>query len=192
MTKQQKNEGENSQKMNKHPLHELIGEHLNSVDFGNAKKIIDPACRGKQNISLFLTQDKSNDNEICNVDFMMLKNNKIKIIIEIEETNNKPTQILGKFLASALAKFYINKKDNDDRFQMADSVCFIQIMDTKPLPEKSKKRKQWTNIEKAINEILPTLKTNIKTYRLFYGSTEGIDKIDLNELTLFIINELDR
>ena len=173
---------------NKHPFHYLIGEHLKkhiqNVDF-----VIDPACGGDQNIPLFLTDVKSNETEICNVDFMMLKNDRIKIILEIEETNIKPTQILGKFMASALAKFYIHKTKKYKKIEMADNVCFIQILTTDPLKPNSDKREQWNKIEKALKEVLPTLKTNIKTYRLFYG---GSIDIDLNEITQFIINELEK
>lgn len=178
-----------SQSKIKHELHYRIGEHLKSVEFENVQKVIDPACGGKQNISLFLKEDKSNDNEICNVDFMMLKNNRIKIIIEIEEANIKPTQILGKFMASALAKFYIHKTNNNLKIPMADNVCFIQILDTTKLEKNSKKRKQWENIEIAIKEILPSLKSNIKIYRLFYGK---LTDINLNEITQFIKNELEK
>jgi len=95
-----------------HKLHFLIGEHLKSVDFGNVQKISDTACGGKQHIPLFLTDVKSRDNQLCKVDYMIIKNKKIKVIIEIEEANIKPTQILGKLLASAIAKYYIHETPN--------------------------------------------------------------------------------
>jgi hypothetical protein len=174
---------------NKHPFHKKIGDyllkHVQNVDF-----VIDPACGGQQNISLFLSEVKSYETEICNVDFMMIKDNKIKIIIEIEETNIKPTQILGKLMTSALAKYYIHGNYNNEKTPMADNVCFIQILDTKILPDKSKKRDQWRNIELAVAHILPSLKTNIKVYKLFYGSLKDNDMIDLYEIARFINEEL--
>ncbi|MEI6754147.1 MAG: hypothetical protein WCK78_13395 [Paludibacter sp.] len=172
-----------------HKLHFLIGEHLKSVDFGNVQKISDPACGGKQHIPLFLTEDKSRDNQLCKVDYMIIKNKRIKVIIEIEETNKKPTQILGKLLTSGIAKYYIHETPNYEKIPMADNVCFIQILTTESLKTNSKKREQWNKIENALNEVLPTLKTNIKTYRLFYGDSKNID---LNEITQFIKNELDK
>ncbi len=177
-----------SQTNRNHELHFLIGEHLKFVDFGNVQKIIDPACGGEQHIPLFLTEDKSRETQLCKVDFMIIKDNKIKIIIEIEESDIKPTQILGKLLTSAIARYYIHKTTNNVNIPMADNVCFIQILDTIKLPVGSKKREQWENIEVAINEILPSFKANIKTYKLFYGN---LSDINLNEISRFIKHKLD-
>jgi hypothetical protein len=154
----------------------------------NVQKVFDPACGGTQNIPLFLTEDKSNETEICNVDIMFVKNNRIKVIIEIEETNIKPTQILGKFMASALAKYYIHNLSNNEKILMSENVCFIQILDTKALKKTSRKIKQWKNIELAINEVLPTLQTNLKTYKLFYGN---LSDINLNEISQFVLGEIN-
>jgi len=173
--------------MNKHELHLKIGEHLKSIDIENTKIIIDPACGGNQNIPLFLSDTKSNQTEICNVDLMIIKNNKIKIIIEIEEANVKPTQILGKFMTSALAESHIHKKNKDNPISMDENVCFIQILDTKKLNKKSNKTKQWDNIEDKIKKLLPSLQTNIKTYQLFYGNLEDIN---LNKISEFIKSQL--
>ncbi|MDD5732976.1 MAG: hypothetical protein PHT64_04175, partial [Bacteroidales bacterium] len=166
--------------MNSHELHNKIGEHLKKVNFKNVKLLIDPACGGSQNIPLFLNERKSRETKICNVDFMILKNERIKIIIEIEESSKTPHQILGKLMCSALAKFYIHKESNDKIIPMDDNVCFVQILDTRELKIRSKKIPQWINIELAINEILSTFKTNIKTYKLFYGNMEDIN---LNEIS---------
>jgi hypothetical protein len=173
-----------------HDLHFRIGEHLKHIEkeYENVENVIDPACGGEQNIPLFLAEEKSNDNEICNVDFMMLKNHKIKIIIEIEEANIKPTQILGKFMTSALAKFYIHKTKSNEKIPMADAVCFIQILDTIKLKKNTKKIQQWKKIENAIKEVLPTLKTNIKNYKLFYGN---MSDMNLDEISQYVKNQLD-
>jgi hypothetical protein len=187
MTKQQKNEGEDSQRLNKHPLHEIIGEHLNSVDFGNVKKISDPACGGKQHIPLFLTVDKSRDNQLCKVDYLIIKDERIKVIIEIEEANIKPIQILGKLLASAIAKYYIHETPNYEKITMDENVIFIQVLDTSKLKEYSKKKNQWEKINATINEVLPTFRTNIKTYKIFYGN---MSDINLGEISQFIKNKL--
>ncbi|HNZ70231.1 MAG TPA: hypothetical protein PKM93_12915 [Prolixibacteraceae bacterium] len=165
-----------------------IGEHLKSINYKSVKLLIDPACGGGQRIPLFFTDCKSSATKLCDVDLMILKNERIKIIIEIEESSKTPHQILGKLMCSALAKFYKHKESNDKEIQMDDNVCFIQILDTRELKEKSKKIPQWKNIELAINEILSTLKTNIKTYKLFYGK---LDDINLNEISLFIKKELE-
>ena len=94
---------------NKHPLHLEIGCKLKEFarDFD---VLLDPACGGDQNIQIFMEETKSFETQICNVDALLIKNNKIIIIIEIEETNIKPTQICGKFLTSALGQYFIHKK----------------------------------------------------------------------------------
>ena len=89
----------------KHPLHREIGMALKNY-FDNQGLILDPACGGNQNIPLFLKGQKSNKTEICNVDAAIIRNNKVKVIIEIEESTITPTQICGKLLTSILAKNY--------------------------------------------------------------------------------------
>ncbi len=115
--------------------------------------ILDVACGGTQHIPLFCSDRKSRETEYCNVDMMVLKDNKIKVIIEIEESNVKPTQVCGKFLTSALSKHYIHRSG---KAEMDQSVTFIQILDTSTLVQgKTKKISQWDCLAKSINEILP-------------------------------------
>ncbi len=63
--------------------------------------------------------------EYCNVDLLLFKDDKIKAIVEIEESNVKPTQISGKLLTSALSKFYIHESNGDKPVGMAENVLFI-------------------------------------------------------------------
>jgi len=176
---------------NKHPLHREIGEHLaNKLKKNDNIKILrDDACGGKQKISLFLTNDNTADSRLCQVDMMILKDNEIKIIIEIEESNIKPVQIFGKLFASTLAKYYIHETE-DNVISMADDVCFIQVIDTKDLKKKSKKPEQLKNIEKAIKdkEVLKKLDFSIKTYKVFYGKLN--DKELLENIFTFIKEKL--
>ena len=75
-------------------LHQKIGAILSDMlkDRKNVVLLRDKACGGNQHIPLFCTSEKSRETEYCNVDLMVLKNNRVKIIIEIEESNVKPTQ----------------------------------------------------------------------------------------------------
>ena len=179
-------------KENKHPLHREIGERLESElkDCDNIEVIRDTACGGKQRIPLFLTEDKSNDNKLCNVDIMILKNNEIKIIIEIEESNLKPTQILGKLFTSIISKYYIHHTKNNQEIGMANNVCFIQVLDTKDFyDEYTKKPEQWEKIKEEIKKILAIEELNfsIKTYEIFHG--ELSDKL-LKRISNFIKEKL--
>ncbi|MGY5874588.1 MAG: hypothetical protein RTU30_02470 [Candidatus Thorarchaeota archaeon] len=116
------------------------------------------------------SEKKSRGTEYCNVDLLVLKKGKIRVIIEIEETNIGPTQICGKFLTSALARYYIHETMNNKLVGMHDSTTFIQILDSSKLKaDKTSKFDQWKNLEHSINNILPVKESNITDYRLFYG-----------------------
>jgi hypothetical protein len=92
--------------------------------------IRDKACGGNQWIPLFLSDAKSRKTELCNVDLLVLKDNKIRLIVEIEESNVKPTQVCGKFLCSALSRYYIHEAEGNIPVEMGANVAFIQVVDT--------------------------------------------------------------
>lgn len=167
-----------------HQLHRLIGkiikENFSSEEF---EVLLDRACGGEQNIPLFSTRKKSRATEICDVDILIMKNGKIKVIFEIEESNVKPTQICGKFLTSALSSYYIDKKNKV--FPMDNSVLFIQILDTSKLNEdKTSKLIKWANVEQAIKDILPIKDRNLDHYKIFFGDVSdfGLNGKRRNEL----------
>ncbi len=144
---------------------------IQDSEFRNCSIIKDSACGGKQNIPLFCSTEKSNQTEYCNVDLLILQDNKIRVIIEIEEADIKPTQICGKFLASALSSYFIHKTKNDVPIGVGDSVAFIQILDTSKLKEdETSKINQGKNIEKSITNTLPIKGSKIKKYKLLYGN----------------------
>ena len=95
---------------------------------------------------------------------------KIKVIIEIEESNKKPTQICGKFLTSALTHYLIHKSLNNEPMAMDENVIFIQIVNVSKLKNKTSKIEQWTSLEQSINSILPLKTSNITKYRLFFSN----------------------
>lgn len=153
-----------------HPLHKAIGRIVTGNLLPEYEVLKDPACGGRQNIPLFCSNKKSQQTEYCNVDLLIVKSNKIKVIIEIEEANIKPTQICGKFLTSALSSFYIHEDEDNSIYSMDASVLFIQILDTSKLKkDKTSKIKQWENIERSIIRIIPVESSKIDDYRLFYG-----------------------
>lgn len=166
-----------------HPLHQAIGRLLDGVRRSLPEErraacvlIKDPACvsgpapdyvRVPQNIPLFCSTEKGNDTEYCNVDALVLLDGKIKVIVEIEESALGPTQVFGKFLWSATARYYIHDADGGGAVAKADEVAFVQVMDTSDLKPRSSKRDQWRNIEASIRS-LPTL-GSIRHYHLLHG-----------------------
>jgi hypothetical protein len=67
-----------------HPLHKAIGEKL-AETFG--KNVLrDPACGGGHKLQLFYDRPKSRETQLCNADIILLRNHKVKVVIEIEES----------------------------------------------------------------------------------------------------------
>ena len=153
-------------------LHKKVGKIFLGLisEYTNLKLIQDPACQEKpgvkQRIPLFCNIEKGRENEFCNVDMLVLKNNKIKIIVEIEESNVKPTQVCGKFLTSALAKYLIHRTVSKKPVEKDENVMFIQILDTSKLKERTKKIAQWKQLEAQINGFLPLGDSRINNYKI--------------------------
>jgi len=158
-----------------HPLHRVIGNLLSDEEFPGYKILRDPACGEGPILPLFISEKKSSTTELCNVDLIILKPKEIKVIIEIEESNVKPTHIYGKFLASASAKYLIQKTYSQGPIGMGDNVLFIQIL-KKPEKGGSKKEKQWKNIENSIQSIIPIKESKVVDYRILSGSISDFKK----------------
>jgi len=159
-----------------HLIHETVGAIFEESLPRDCTLIKDVACGGKQRIPLFIIAEKSREAEYCNVDLLVLKDNKVRIIVEIEESNVKPTQVCGKFLTAALAKYYVHDSRANKPVEMGDVVTFIQIVDTSDLVrDKTAKFKQWRLLEVSINKILPLRNSRIALYRLL--STDELDKL---------------
>jgi hypothetical protein len=176
-----------------HPLHEKIGNLIEVTfkDFANLKIVKDPACcqgdeTDLQQIPLFRTDQKSRHTRYCCVDLLILQKGKIRGIVEIEEADIKPTQICGKFLTSALTNFYIHEKDGG-KVEMANSVFFLQVLDSSKLKDRSAKLEQFKNLEHSIQEILPLKSSRIDRYKLLAGKESD----DLSEMIGFIKTELE-
>lgn len=171
----------------KNPFHKTIGDFFDSLKIPGAEVRKDTACRRdcveididmikdkeeaekkRRSLPLFLSANKSWPNKFTEVDILMLYRGKVKVIVEIEESNVKPINILGKFLASALSEYYIYL--DEDPVSFDDSVLFIQILDSSRIIEdKSKKPEQWDIIEQTINRIIPVAGSKINRYKIFYG-----------------------
>lgn len=161
---------------NNHPLHKMIGRELQNFK-SEYCIILDEACDNnmeyKQQISLFINE-KKRKNLLCKVDAMIIQkeNNdyKVKVIIEIEESDFKPTTICGKYLTSALANNYSNK-DGKSIHIPKNSLLFIQIVDSHKLLAKveekdnSKKHKQLNIIK---DEIKKNQIGSIEKYELIF------------------------
>lgn len=176
-----------------HPLHKIIGEVVNPDAFPGCVVLKDHACGGEQNIPLFSAIDKSRKAEFCNVNLLILRSERIKVIIEIEETDIKPTQICGKFLTSAIANYYIHESHNNEPIPMDESVLFIQILDTAKIKKgETPKIDQWRDMEKSIQDIIPVEGSMIDYCKLFYGDNLDFSGESGVELTTHIKDYLSK
>ena len=151
-----------------HVLHEKLGKTLSDSFSGEPgyKVMLDSACGGNRALPLFTSCKRTNENRICHVDILIVKDGKVRAIIEIEESDVKPNQICGKFLTSALASCYSDGKG--PLHDLNSSIAFIQVLDKSKLNvPPAKKLKQWDNLEEAMCRILPVGNSQISVYKIF-------------------------
>jgi len=167
----------------KHPLHIIITQyvekHISDLLDSKVKLVKDQACGGNQQIPLFLSQEKSRKTELCKVDLAIIQENELKTIIEID-TKIIPTQICGKFLTSALASYYIHRKENKP-IPISDNAVFIQILDSEfgniMEKEKTAKIEQGENIEANIQDLVGKMDLKIKKYKLFWANEKNLETL---------------
>jgi len=160
--------------MPEHPFHKVIGDIFTDekFPFEGIRILKDVACGGGHTLPLFCSNVRSyatryTSVDLTSVDLMIIKEGNIKVIMEIEESNVKPLHLFGKYLASAMVKYYIYGRE---KIGMDKSVVFVQILDTSKQKSKSVKIDQWENIEKSIRSIIPVKGSSIKEYKIFYGN----------------------
>lgn len=171
-----------------HSVHKEIGEAVFNKfrNIPGVQILRDPACGGEHNLPLFYdsNKEKSAKTEFCDVDMLIIKDDKVKVIFEIEESNIKPTQICGKFLTSALSSYYCYKREQ--KHLIDDNILFIQVVDTLKLKENSSKSDQFNNIKSAIGQGI-TLKDNKKVgYRLIKTKEKGFNQELIMQIEEFI------
>jgi hypothetical protein len=158
----------------KHPLHLAIGQLLRDAAAGvpRCDVVLDPACGGSQHLPLFLSAQKSNANRLCCIDGLILRDRKVRVLVEIEESDMKPTKVFGKFLTSALSRGYRHERHGDEFLPLDDGALFLQVLDTERLPGGTSKVKQWSTLARSIQEILPAPSLRVGRYELLVGTTE--------------------
>ena len=168
-----------------HPLHFQVGELFNELLKDSLMTgyslMLDEACGGAQRVPLFVSSEKSRKNEFCNVDFLVIHDGDIRAIVEIEESNVKPVHVFGKFLASAVSRFYIHDYLGG-AMGYGEDVVFIQFVDTSKLKRgRSSKVEQWRNICDSIRSVVPLNGSRIARYELFDVNVEEIRDAEMRE-----------
>ena len=174
----------------KHPLHRLVGKTLQSSIPLDCEVVRDSACGGKQQVPLFCSKEKSRATQYCKVDMLILKCGKIRVIAEIEESDVKPTQVCGKFLASALASHYIHRTQQNTPRPMDKRVAFIQVIDASKLKlDKTSKIQQFENLSASIQALIARGTSRVSSYRLFAWSPSK-SKTVMRELADHVLRQL--
>ncbi len=164
--------------MTDHHLHEQIGYLLQNDEYLIENKYIveyDPACGGDHKVSMFCISAPKREFHFSNTDILIIKGNKIRVMIEIEESKIEPVHIMGKFLGNALSQYHIYNHTVPNISCSQESTLFIQVCDTKHLQPGSLKREQLEQIEMSINKIIPNDKMKIIEYRMIYGTVNDFD-----------------
>lgn len=179
--------------MNDHPLHEKIYSIVEPFDGKNNNTVhvyADHACSGKEGrVSLFLepTKNRENhicleptkkrENHICDVDSLIVRGDKIKIILEIEESGRQPVRIFGKVLASAIATHFCPpEKPLPDGISKDKNVLFIQIISSSGLKKNSRRKEQWKQIGKYLERLVRDGHVKgIKGYKMLIGEDSDFE-----------------
>jgi hypothetical protein len=163
----------------RHPLHRKVG-NLMCQWCDPSRLVLDPACSAHgHNAPIFLVPEKSRAAEICNVDALLLCGDYVRLIIEVEETDIKPTNICGKFLTSALGMCYIHRTHGIRQYHLRDAT-FVQILSSAGLHgARSKKRRQAQLIAKAITDLCNHGVLPITQYAQFWDlhSTADVERL---------------
>jgi len=176
--------------MPEHPFHKIIGDIFTDEKFPikGIRILKDAACGGDHTLPLFYSDVRSYATRYACVDLMIIKEGTVKVIMEIEESNVKPLHLFGKYLASAMAEYYIYGRE---KIGMDKSVVFIQILDTSRQKRKSARNEQWENVKMSIQSIIPVKGSSIKEYKIFYGNqTDFISGDKKGELINFVRSAL--
>jgi hypothetical protein len=137
-----------------HSFHMVVSDLMDEARFPGCHVLKAAECGGTHNLPLFYTAHKSNATEFCDVDMLILKGGRIRVIVEIEEVVHDPGLLFGKFVAPAVCWGYIHDPTGQDA-PMDDRVTFIEIVSAERIQPNSSKPEQWRLVEKAIRELMP-------------------------------------
>jgi hypothetical protein len=164
----------------KHPLHMAVADAIASSLQAGDELIRDPACGGSQQLPLFVGTHKRYDTRMCCVDCIIIRDEQLRVIVEIEESGFLPTKICGKFLQSALANRFIDDSQEGGTLAYGARVLFMQVLDGSAcLRPGSRKRQQGELIESEIRGLLPL--RGLTDYSLHFvngaSDTVGLSKV---------------
>jgi hypothetical protein len=173
----------------RHVLHETVAEvvedALNSLRDGKWELKRSPECKGDHALPLFRGGIGGHLVEYCDVDLIVKHGGEARLIVEIEESEVKPNQILGKVITSTLSERYLYRGDKagKDDTPLSPRTGFIQIISSdKQLNNsggnrrRSAKASQWQDLDKVIRDNVVALPDGkIRMYRLIFGDSRSFE-----------------
>jgi hypothetical protein len=171
-----------------HPLHKAVADAIERALGRDVELVRDPACRGQQQIPLFVGKRKARDTRMCCVDLLLLVGGHVRAMVEIEESGFLPTKICGKFLQAALADHFIHDTRKEGPVPYGEHVLFVQVFDGLGcLKGGSRKEQQARLIEAKIRRLLPL--RGLSDYRLFFVNGAA-DEVGLEAVATAVSNML--
>lgn len=166
--------------MSKHPLHSAVAHSIVTALPEVGEWLRDPACGGDQHLPLFVGNERNSQSRLCCVDMLLIRDGKVRVIIEIEESGFLPTKVCGKYLQAALCRTLLHRNLPGHRAPFANQVAFLHILDGSSLSAASRKRLQARAIESGIRDLLPRVQ-GITSYGLMYvdgiADAVGLDAV---------------
>ena len=170
-------------------LHVMVADSIDTISkLKNPalKMERDKACGGVKTLKFFLSYIPSRESTVSQVDLILFKDSKVKLVCEIEESGFHPGKLFGKLFSTASAKACrIVVQNSHQYYELDEDAIFIQIVSSQAIiNDKSQKEKQGQIIENEIFHKLAYYNSWIKRYRLIFGADEDfkIDKKGYKEL----------
>jgi len=157
-----------------HPLHKLIAQILVGTEMDSGEPLLGKDCGGDQYIQLFCNDRVARASRFCSIDAAVWKNDELKIIIEIEESDIRPIALCGKAFASALVSHFIHKGVS---YPIASRATFIQIIDASKLSSRSSKLDQCRYLLESIRNTLSTIGGSLRGYEIFHGDIAEFENV---------------
>ena len=158
-----------------HLLHILIGEIILGAALSGCGPILGKDCGGDQYIQLFCNSRAKMATRFCSVDAIVMKDGKVKTIIEIEESDIRPMALSGKVFVSSLATHF---NHGGKSYPIAPHVSFIQIIDTKKLSPGSSKLLQCEHLREGIRNSISLTGGSVKDYEIFHGDIAEFERVE--------------
>jgi hypothetical protein len=165
-----------------HPFHRYVGMKLMKLRTppGSAP-ILDSACAGPEqhnnthNLPLFATIRDDGTGyykavEFTDVDAFFPMNNKVRVIVEIEESGIRANKLCSKFMSAALSDYY---RRGEETIHLDDVVLFVQVLKSKNKIRNDGSSATWSYLGGKFNG-LKLAEGRTMRYAIYWGDENGL------------------